>query len=140
MSEGKQSQNDRTGSVNSASGQKPTTRTLRIAMNGVTGRMGLRQHLLRSILPIREQGGVQLPDGSKVQVEPVLVGRNEARLAELAAAQQRSGEPWTAPAADEDFVPSADDESVEDSALHGRAAIERLLGGTLIDERPHPEQ
>ncbi|GAA1849034.1 Gfo/Idh/MocA family oxidoreductase [Myceligenerans crystallogenes] len=61
------------------------TRTLRIAMNGVTGRMGYRQHLLRSILPIREQGGVTLADGSRVQVEPVLVGRNIDKLKELAA-------------------------------------------------------
>ena len=62
-----------------------STRTLRIAMNGVTGRMGYRQHLLRSILPIREEGGVLLADGSRVQVEPILVGRNEAKLQELAA-------------------------------------------------------
>lgn len=61
-----------------------STRTLRIAMNGVTGRMGYRQHLVRSILPIKQAGGVLLPDGSRVQVEPVLVGRNEARLRELA--------------------------------------------------------
>ncbi len=61
-----------------------TTRTLRIAMNGVTGRMGYRQHLLRSILPIREQGGVELADGTRVQVEPILVGRNESKLADLA--------------------------------------------------------
>ena len=58
--------------------------TLRIAMNGVTGRMGYRQHLVRSILPIRDQGGVTLPDGSRVQVEPVLVGRNADKLTELA--------------------------------------------------------
>ncbi len=58
--------------------------TLRIAMNGVTGRMGYRQHLVRSILPIRDQGGVTLPDGSRVQVEPVLVGRNADKLKELA--------------------------------------------------------
>lgn len=61
------------------------TRTLRIAMNGVTGRMGYRQHLLRSILPIRDAGGLLLADGSRVQVEPVLVGRNEAKLQELCA-------------------------------------------------------
>jgi predicted dehydrogenase len=54
-------------------------------MNGVTGRMGYRQHLVRSILPIREQGGVRLEDGSLLQVEPILVGRNESRLRELAA-------------------------------------------------------
>ncbi|MBY6676532.1 Gfo/Idh/MocA family oxidoreductase [Rhodococcus sp. BP-332] len=61
------------------------TRTLRIAMNGVTGRMGYRQHLLRSILPIRDAGGLLLADGSRVQVEPVLVGRNEAKLQDLCA-------------------------------------------------------
>ncbi len=60
------------------------TTTLRIAMNGVTGRMGYRQHLVRSILPIREQGGVRLEDGSTVQVEPVIVGRNEDRLRQIA--------------------------------------------------------
>jgi len=62
-----------------------TTRTLRIAMNGITGRMGYRQHLLRSILPIRDQGGFTLEDGTKVQVEPILIGRNEAKIKELAA-------------------------------------------------------
>lgn len=56
-----------------------------IIMNGVSGRMGYRQHLLRSILAIREQGGVLLADGSRVQVVPLLVGRDEAKLAELAA-------------------------------------------------------
>lgn len=59
-------------------------RVLRIAMNGITGRMGYRQHLLRSILPIRDQGGITLPDGSKVTVEPVLIGRNEPKIKELA--------------------------------------------------------
>lgn len=59
--------------------------TIGIIMNGVSGRMGYRQHLLRSILAIREQGGVLLADGSRIQVEPMLVGRSEAKLAELAA-------------------------------------------------------
>ncbi len=60
------------------------TRSVRIAMNGITGRMGYRQHLLRSILPIRDQGGVTLADGSRLQVEPILVGRDEAKIRELA--------------------------------------------------------
>jgi len=55
-----------------------------IIMNGVSGRMGYRQHLVRSILAIRDQGGVELSDGRRVQVVPLLVGRNEAKLAELA--------------------------------------------------------
>ena len=59
--------------------------TYRILMNGVTGRMGYRQHLLRSILAIRDDGGVPLPDGGRLQVEPVLVGRNREKLVRLAA-------------------------------------------------------
>jgi predicted dehydrogenase len=58
--------------------------TYRILMNGVTGRMGYRQHLLRSILAIRDDGGLALPDGGRLQVEPVLLGRNPEKLARLA--------------------------------------------------------
>ncbi|MFI6485699.1 Gfo/Idh/MocA family protein [Nonomuraea sp. NPDC050663] len=54
-------------------------------MNGVTGRMGYRQHLLRSVLAINEQGGLTLADGSRVKLRPILVGRSEAKLADLAA-------------------------------------------------------
>jgi predicted dehydrogenase len=56
-----------------------------IIMNGVTGRMGLNQHLVRSILEIRAQGGVPLSDGSVVMPDPILVGRNEATLKSIAA-------------------------------------------------------
>ncbi|MBO9151846.1 Gfo/Idh/MocA family protein [Chitinophaga sp. GCM10012297] len=59
-----------------------------IIMNGVTGRMGTNQHLLRSIVPIIQQGGVKLSDTEYILPEPVLVGRNEARLQALA---ERSG-------------------------------------------------
>ena len=62
----------------------PETQVLRIAMNGITGRMGYRQHLLRSILPIRDQGGITLADGRKITVQPILVGRNEEKIKELA--------------------------------------------------------
>ncbi|MDH6182137.1 putative dehydrogenase [Microbacteriaceae bacterium SG_E_30_P1] len=61
-----------------------TQQSIGIIMNGVSGRMGYRQHLLRSILAIREQGGVLLSDGSRVQVEPMLVGRSIPKLAALA--------------------------------------------------------
>jgi predicted dehydrogenase len=59
--------------------------TVRIIMNGVTGRMGHRQHLVRSVLAIRDAGGVAMPDGGRVQVEPILVGRSHGKLAALAA-------------------------------------------------------
>jgi predicted dehydrogenase len=54
-------------------------------MNGVTGRMGTNQHLVRSILAIREQGGLLMPDGTRLWPDPILVGRNQAKLRELAA-------------------------------------------------------
>ena len=60
------------------------TRSVGVIMNGVTGRMGYRQHLVRSILAIRDQGGVTLRDGSRVIPEPVLVGRNAGKLSEIA--------------------------------------------------------
>ena len=56
-----------------------------IVMNGVTGRMGTNQHLVRSILAIREQGGVRGPKGTIVP-EPILVGRNADKLRRLANA------------------------------------------------------
>jgi len=59
-------------------------RRVGIIMNGVTGRMGERQHLARSIAAIREQGGLPLPDGRVLWPDPILVGRNEAKLRRLA--------------------------------------------------------
>jgi len=60
-------------------------RNLGIIMNGVTGRMGENQHLARSIVAIREQGGLLLPDGEVLWPDPILVGRNEQKLRRLAA-------------------------------------------------------
>jgi predicted dehydrogenase len=59
-------------------------RSIGIVMNGVTGRMGYRQHLLRSILAIRDQGGLTTADGTVLWPEPVLVGRSEAKLRAIA--------------------------------------------------------
>jgi predicted dehydrogenase len=59
---------------------------LGIIMNGVTGRMGMNQHLIRSIVAIRNHGGVTLANGDKVMPDPILVGRNEEKLAALAKA------------------------------------------------------
>jgi predicted dehydrogenase len=56
-----------------------------IIMNGVTGRMGTNQHYIRSILAIRKQGGVKINDSEVIWPEPVLVGRSESKLAQLAA-------------------------------------------------------
>lgn len=57
---------------------------LKIAMHGVTGRMGTNQHLIRSILAIMRQGGVPLASGELQPVEPILVGRSPTKLRKLA--------------------------------------------------------
>jgi predicted dehydrogenase len=57
-----------------------TTNTIGIIMNGVTGRMGLNQHLRRSVHAIMQQGGVKLSDSETIMPKPLLVGRNPAKL------------------------------------------------------------
>ncbi|RCW74797.1 Gfo/Idh/MocA family protein [Saliterribacillus persicus] len=59
-------------------------RKIGIIMNGVTGRMGTNQHLVRSIVAIRNQGGVQLNNGDTIMPDPILIGRNESKLKALA--------------------------------------------------------
>src|SRR6516165_8653936 len=70
-----------------------TTHTVGIIMNGVTGRMGLNQHLRRSIHAIVQQGGVRTADGDVVMPKPILVGRNAAKLESVAC--EFGGIPWT---------------------------------------------
>ena len=62
-----------------------STRTIGVIMNGVTGRMGANQHLLRSIVPIIRQGGVPAAD-TLILPEPLLVGRNAGKLEAVARA------------------------------------------------------
>src|SRR5260370_33924911 len=66
---------------------------LGIIMNGVTGRMGMNQHLARSVMAIRKEGGVRLGDGTRVIPDPILVGRNAEKLKKLAA--EHGVERWT---------------------------------------------
>jgi predicted dehydrogenase len=69
------------------------THTIGVILNGVTGRMGLNQHLLRSIVPIIRQGGVRAGPDTLIVPEPLLVGRNSAKLQEAARAAGISN--WT---------------------------------------------
>lgn len=116
-----------------------TTRTLRIAMNGITGRMGYRQHLLRSILPIRDAGGILLEDGTRLQVEPVLVGRREHAVREIA--EQHGVEHWTT---DLDSViadPSIDIYFDAQLTAHRPAALSAAMkaGKHIYTEKPTAE-
>lgn len=62
------------------------TQNIGIIMHGVTGRMGMNQHLIRSVLAIRNQGGIALKDGTMLLPDPILVGRNADKIEALAKA------------------------------------------------------
>jgi predicted dehydrogenase len=118
-------------------------RKIGIIMNGVTGRMGTNQHLGRSIAAIRKQGGLKLRDESIVMPDPILVGRNAAKLEKLA--EEWGIERWSTNLAeclaDESNIIYFDaqstllrSESVK-AALKARKHIycEKPLAGTLED-------
>jgi len=69
------------------------TNQIGIIMNGVTGRMGLNQHLRRSIIAIINQGGVKVSDAETILPRPLLVGRNAAKLEPIA--REFGNLPWT---------------------------------------------
>jgi predicted dehydrogenase len=112
------------------------TKTVTIAMNGVTGRMGRNQHLARSILAIRDQGGVPLANGDVIWPEPILVGRDAARLA--AAAKESSLDRYstdlTAVLGDPDVDIYFDATATASRPVGLRAAIE--AGKAVYCEKP----
>src|SRR4051812_22597897 len=63
-------------------------------MEGATGRLGTNQHLIRSVLAIRGEGGLPLRNGDRLMPEPMLLGRSPEKLAALAAAH--GGLKWSA--------------------------------------------
>jgi len=69
------------------------THSVGIIMNGVTGRMGLNQHLRRSIYAIMQQGGLKLSDSETIMPKPLLIGRNAAKLE--AISQECGGLPFS---------------------------------------------
>src|SRR5690606_1199941 len=112
------------------------TRRIGIIMNGVTGRMGTNQHLFRSIVAIREQGGVRINDHETIMPEPILVGRNPVKLKALA--EQSGIERWTT---DVDEVLSDDEVQVYfDAQTTDRrmAAVTRAIeaGKHIYCEKP----
>lgn len=116
-----------------------TTHTYRILMNGVTGRMGYRQHLLRSILAIRDEGGIAVGDGDRIQVEPVLLGRNADKLARLA--EQHAIAEWST---DLDTLLAQDDAQIyfdaQVTSERKKAILKAVVAGKHIyTEKPVAE-
>ncbi|MFC4063167.1 Gfo/Idh/MocA family protein [Planomonospora corallina] len=114
-------------------------RSIGVVMNGVTGRMGYRQHLVRSVLAINEQGGVTLSDGSRVLLRPVLVGRNPEKLAKLAA--DHGIAEWTT---DLDAALAAEENQIYFDAQVTQARVKAVLkaieaGKHIYTEKPTAE-
>jgi len=105
-------------------------------MNGVTGRMGKNQHLIRSILAIRDQGGLRISDDEFIQVDPILTGRSEEKLKELA--EEHGVKRWTTDL--DAALANPDDEIFFDASttLHRAGFIEKAVeaGKAIYCEKP----
>src|SRR6476646_8898218 len=107
------------------------TKTLRVAMDGATGRLGTNQHLIRSVLAIRNEGGLPLDNGDRLVLEPVLLGRNPEKLAALAAAH--GGLKWSTDRS-ATLADSTVDIYFDSSATGGRVkrALQAISAGTHV--------
>jgi predicted dehydrogenase len=109
---------------------------LGLMMHGVTGRMGLNQHLIRSIVAIRQQGGVALDNGDRVMPDPILLGRNAEALERLAKAHGISR--WSTDV-DGALANPADTVFFDSATTQGRASLlERAMraGKHVYCEKP----
>jgi predicted dehydrogenase len=107
-----------------------TRRSIGIALNGVTGRMGYRQHLVRSLLAIRDEGGLALRDGTRLWPEPILVGRDESKLRDIAERHKLTD--WTT-----DLAEALDRDDVE---VYFDAQVTPARAGAVrqaVDARKH---
>lgn len=110
-------------------------RHIGIVMNGVTGRMGTHQHLVRSILAIRAEGGI-VGAGETLMPDPILVGRNPTKLRALAEAHDLDR--WTTDLHEALAMPDAevyfDALTTQERAAGVRAAI--AAGKAVYCEKP----
>lgn len=114
----------------------PKIYPLGIIMNGVTGRMGLNQHLRRSIHAIIEQGGVEIGNGESILPRPLLVGRNATKLETIS--HEFGGLPFTTDLdkalADPEYVIYFDAQTTDRRADAVRKAI--AAGKHVYCEKP----
>ena len=116
-----------------------STRRIGIIVNGATGRMGYRQHLVRSLLAIREQGGAALSGGDRLLPDLLLVGRNEEKLRTVAERHGLTN--WTT---DLDAALADDDYEVYFDALVTNLRVDNLkqaiaAGKAIYTEKPTAE-
>ncbi len=117
-------------------GETMTTHSIGIIMNGVTGRMGLNQHLRRSVHAIMQRGGVKLSDSEVIMPKPLLVGRNPAKLE--AISKEFGGLEWStnleAALANPEYSIYFDAQTTDRRAAAVRSAI--AAGKNIYCEKP----
>jgi len=112
------------------------TRRIGIIMNGVTGRMGTNQHLMRSIKAIRDQGGVKVGETLTLMPDPILTGRNINKLSSLA---ERAGIDRYTTDLDAALANPADEIFFDASGtLHRAPMVEKAIkaGKSIYCEKP----
>ncbi len=115
------------------------TERIGIVMNGVSGRMGKNQHLIRSIVALRNEGGLSLPNGDRLIPNPILVGRNAAKIEALA--KETGVERWSTDL--DACLENPDDTLYFDAVLtqHRAANIKKAIaaGKHIYTEKPIAE-
>ena len=110
-----------------------------IIMNGVTGRMGKNQHLVRSVKAIMDEGGLLLPGGDRLMPDPILVGRNPTKMEALA--RETGIERWSTSL--DDCLENPDDSLYFDAVLtqHRAENIKKAIaaGKHIYTEKPTAE-
>lgn len=117
-------------------GAQPTVAQATVTQSTVTQATVTQSTVTQStVAPSRPQTPVAAPAAGRAETRQSLYQRLSNSPEAEAGRAKAPARAAAAPSAVVQDVPSADDETIEESGVFGRAAVERILGGKLIEER-----